>query len=279
MKISDLLIIYFSIGAPLAVRVYFQKSDWRRGGGGGEKSSRIRALWAFLFWIPEALRFFRERKFLQKFLLLKNGEKEISISRGEKILDELQKRLEKIASASHFASSIFETRELFARYVGLTLAAQSAPFGGDGGDGGGEINTEFFRAAGRDVPKSAAKCFYRRNRLRLLSHQTRARTDFLKLCGNLFAAADSDAKEFVSTALEFVEVLNDAAARGALEKMFAEQNSPEKRFLEKPLEKDLWKPQIHKLSPLPTAANLISTVSPLMRSTAAASTTGLRKED
>jgi hypothetical protein len=271
MKISELLIIYFSIGAPVAVRVYFQKRAEPRP---NEKKARLAAFLTFLFWLPAVVLFFGEQEFTRKFFRSETKSKKSAISVRAENLDALQKQLEKIACGSGLDVSLFELRETLARYVGLTIAAQSA----EANDGEIKAHADFFRAGGHDAPERAAKCFSRRNRERIFFHQRRAQTDFLNFCKNVFsAAAHSDAEEFFSTASQFVKILRDEAAGGALEKTFAEQNSPEKRFLEKSLENDLWKPRTHE-PPSSTAVKSISTVSPLI-SAKGAMTTNLRKKD
>ena len=272
MKISDLLIIYFSIGAPVAVRVYFQKCG--ATARPNPTKARRAALLTFIFWLPAVVRFFREKELTRKIFRSEIKTKKSAIFGRAENLRALEKRIEKIAVQSLVEISIFELRETLTRYVGLTIAAQkSAHAGGDW-----SAHTEFFRVAGHDAPEFAAKCFSRRNRERIFFHQKRAQTDFLNFCKNVFSAATHpDAAEFFSTASQLVKILTDEAASSALEKMFAEQNLPEKCFLEKPLENDLWKPRTPELPMPSTVVNSISATSPLM--SARAATINLRKKD
>jgi hypothetical protein len=246
MKITDLLIIYFSAGAPVAVYFYFQnreRMDFRM--------LRLKTLLTFFFWLPSVYQFFLKNKFLQKTFF--------SIERERKLY-EIQKQFERVLRESGSRVSIYEFRETLDRYVGLTLAAQA--------ETSVETSKEFFRAAKNKNVELAAKCFNRRNRQRLFFHQTSARQDFLQIIENFFVAT-SDKKDFAVLTCEFVEVLREFEAQKSLEKIFAEKSPNDKRLSVKVLEQDLWKHETRK----PLTANSISTLAQTI------SATNLRKKD
>lgn len=220
MKISDLLIIYFSIGAPAAAQFYLQNRA---------QPDRIK-LWretvfTFLFWIPAAFRFFSVKGFFRSRVFF-NGSNKISPS-GERAenLRRLQKEFEKILTASDCRCSVFEFRETLERYVGLTLASQAAT---------GEGDEEFFLAAKNKNSALAARCFERRNRQRLLSHQTAARGDFLQILSRLSAqVSDERAHNFFARSREYVKILGDYDAEKAVEKLFAAAAASPAEIVEK----------------------------------------------
>lgn len=255
MEITDLLIIYFSAGAPVAVYFYFQNRDRLN-----LEKLRLKTLFIFFFWLPSAFRFLLRNKFFQKTFLPKLNKKPFFLNKREKKLYEFQKQLENTLQENNSGISIFELRETLDRYVGLTLAVRA--------ETSVETGKEFFRAAENKNAELAAKCLYRRNRQRLFFHQTSARQDFLHVIKTLFLNT-SDKKNFVVLTCEFVKALQDFEARKLLEKLFAGKSSNDKHHSFMISEKDLWKHETRK--PLP--ANSISTLAQTI------SATNLRKKD
>ncbi len=255
MKITDLLIIYFSAGAPVAVYFYFQNRDRLN-----LKKLRLKTLSSFFFWLPSAFQLLLRNQLLQNAFLSKRNKKPFFSTKREKKLYKFQKQLEKILQKTSSGISIFELRETLDRYVGLTLAARE--------ETSVETGKEFFRAAENKNVELAAKCLYRRNRQRLFFHQTSARQDFLHVIKTLFLST-YDKKNFVVLTCEFVKALQDFEARKLLEKLFAGKSSNDKHLSFKISKKDLWKHETRR--PLP--ANSISTL------TQTISATNLPKKD
>ncbi|HXG83490.1 MAG TPA: hypothetical protein VNI84_05615 [Pyrinomonadaceae bacterium] len=248
MNITEFLVIYFSIGAPFGVYTYFQnRVESNRNG------SRLKTLAAFFFWLPAAFRLIRRYEFFDKAVFyFRNKKYSLNFPR-EKNAFAIQKRLEKLFMRNDSGISIFEFRETLESYAGLTFAGKA--------ETAGEAGNEFFEAAKNKNVELAAKCFYRRNRARLFFHQTSARQDFLRVIDALFAAV-SDKRKFVELTFEFVDALEDFAARALLEKIFVDNPLEQKHFAEKKLEKNVWKPQICRLP----NADSISTLTHAMTS-------------
>jgi hypothetical protein len=255
MKITDLLIIYFSAGAPVAVYFYFQNRDRLN-----LKKLRLKTLLTFFFWLPSTFELLLRNKFFQNVFFLKRNKNPFFSNKQEKKLYEFQKQLENTLQENNPGISIFELRETLDRYVGLTLAART--------ETSVETSKELFRAAENKNVELAAKCLYRRNRQRLFFHQTSARQDFLHVIKTLFLNT-YDKKNFVVLTCEFVKALQDFEARRSLEKLFAEKSSNDKRLSFKISEKDLWKHETRK----PLSAKSISTL------TQTISATNLPKKD
>lgn len=239
MNAIDFSIIYFACGAPLAA-YYFLNS---------RTENKTFLFWlkifsVFFFWLPFAVSLLRNRRHLfSAFRIFEAPANDATIER----ISRQQKRIEKILLKSDLEISIFDLRETVERYAGLSLAVKN--------ESGGESEKEIFRAAESQNVELGAICLYRRNRSRLVRHQTEARRDFLQLVRQLLDAR-SDVKVLENSALEIVELLEDRTARQNLEKMFAASLQTGKINSVEQTEKDLWKPQEHK----PLRTETISTL-------------------
>ena len=229
MNLTDLFIIYFAGGAPFAVYYFLQNRHGKK-----TVSLRLKNLLVLLFWLPFAV-----------FLLLKNRRfPEFDFLRaafnknadGEKIYS-FQKQIESVLLESGSDVSIFDFREIFERYAGLTIAAQN--------NANGESEKEIFRTAENENVELGAICLHRRNRNKLVRHQTEARRDFLQFVEQL-SDSISDTELLQYSAIESAKILKDDAAQKSLEKMFAENLQTGKHLNVEYSEKDLWKPQERK---------------------------------
>ena len=241
MDSTDLFIIYLSGGAPLAVYYFLQNRD-----GGKTALFRLKTSLVFLFWLPFAV-----------FLLLRNQNRrgffngnffssKFAQDAGAGKISTLQKRLEGILLDSDSNRSVFDFRETIERYVGLTLAS--------GIDANRDSAREIFRAAKNKNDELGAICLNRRNRNKLVRHQTEARRDFLQLVEQIFDSI-SDARVLQHSTVEIVKTLKDDEAQQSLEKTFAGNLQIGKLSSVEYPEKDLWKPQERK----PLRAETIST--------------------
>jgi len=237
MNAIDLFIIYLACGAPFGVYYFFQNRS----------SAKSKLLWFktllnFFFWLLPAFRLLRQNKNFRRVFgtdksLPENSERQIN-------LHSCGKQIEKIFLAGNLETSVYEFREVIERYIGLTIAAQQ-----DAAQISGAEN-EFFRAASRTQNvESGARCLTRRNRKRLVLHQTEARKDFLHLINQLFGF-DSDVKKLEQSAIEFVLILRDPEAQVELEEMFARSVQTADRLSVHQTEKDLWKTETPKPSPV-----------------------------
>ncbi len=230
MNRIDFLIIYFSCGAPFAVYYFLQNKT-------GSKTVFFWLLNALVwtFWLPFALfLLFKNRRVLSNLDFLKTS---ADVSEKERKIYQSQKRIEKILLESELEISIFDFRETAERYAGLTMAAQNEP--------DKDWGKELFRAANIEKQELGKICLQRRNRKRLVFHQTEARQDFLQIIKQLTDSI-SDMETLERSSLEMIGLLNDSAARETLEKMFAENMQTGKVQNVEYSEKDLWNPQERK---------------------------------
>lgn len=235
MNVTDILIIYLALGAPLGVYYFLQN----------RRQNNSVVFWLktfiyFLFWLPLSLLFLRKNKVLQTSQIIK-------LSKEKKILL-AQKQIESVLQASDLTVSIYEFREIFDRYLGLTLAVQekmpSPP----------TAEKEIFRLSAHERVDLGAICLQRRNRRQVFYHHTLARKDFLQLIEKSIEFA-LDGNFLGKLTVEFAKLLNDAEAQIALEQLFADISQTGRGFAVKKPEKDLWNPNTQ----LPLSANTIPT--------------------
>jgi len=251
MNLIDLIIIYLACGAPLAVYYFLhnRRTETR------SHLLRLKTIFIFFFWLPFA--FYLVRQFINfKFAQAKTGQTEIFYS--------IQKQIEKILLESELKISIYEFREIVERYIGLTLAsqyaaAQSLP-----------QEAEIYRAIQAKNIELASICFGRRNRKRLLFHQTEARKDFLRFIEKL-SEFGADQTKLADSSFKVVQMLNDLEAYESLENIFAAALQTDRRKSVKRLEKDLWKP-VETRKPQPAKSVPIHLSNMI-------ATTNLRKKD
>src|SRR5438309_1949702 len=158
MNVTDLIIIYFACGSPLGVYYFTCHKD--------DLSLRavLGMLIRFLIWPLSALPLIRNRFFSS------NPPAEASLDRKTGYI---RAELENIAFSESDASSIFEFREVISRFVALTTQAKIIPAEKRG--------NEVFAVSGHKNATLAAACLARRNRERILFHQTQARNDFVEV--------------------------------------------------------------------------------------------------
>lgn len=221
MNFYDFIIIYLACGAPFGV-FYFVNQRKR------ESHVLIRTFLITLFWFPFAFRL------LQKVISKKSPSAPLSkkeILRDEEI-NATKKDLERIFLKHDVRISIFELREVFDRYIGLTMAAESQ-----------EITTPenslIFKVAGNQNAELASTCYQRRNRKLLSFHQTLAGQDFFKLISE-FVARFPDAAQIESISLKLVKVLDDETTEKSLRKLFRDGKQSAKNATVSKTEKEIW---------------------------------------
>ncbi len=162
MNQIDLIIIYLACGAPFAVYYFLQNRRLRY-----TKLFWIKTTFAFILWLPLAAQLFWNKfSFFHSQFFLVNKEKSIS---------SLQKQIEAILIESDSQISIYNFREVFERYAGLTKANS------DKNNKISDSEKEVFRISENANIELAAICQHRRNRKKLFFHHTLARQDFLRL--------------------------------------------------------------------------------------------------
>lgn len=205
-----------------------------------------------MIWMPFALRHLKNR--LDKHF---NGEL-FSDAKFRKKIQTARTELEKALLETNANISIYEIRQIFERYISFTLSSQTD----DRNSQFALTNNEIFRIAGHKNSELAAICLERRNRKELVFHQTLARLDLLDL---LAGKADLGA-----AAIEFVSLLNDPEAIGAIEKMFDLKPQTRKESFVKNAEKQIWNSKTQK----PIVIKMISA-----RLKALTATLSLREKD
>lgn len=240
MNPIDLFIIYLACGAPFGVYYFFQN----------RAPVKSNLLWFktflnFFFWIPFAFLLLRRNKSFTTLSLFGSDKSALENSEQEANLHPTVKQIERVFLESNLEISVYEFREIIERYIGLTIAYQT--------DAAqiSDAETELFRisrAKNKNIELGAI-CLNRRNRKRLVRHQTEARKDFLQLINQLLKFDSDDVKKLEHSAFELVIILKDSEARNKLEKMFACRLQTGTRFSVTETEKDLWKPEIPRLSP------------------------------
>ena len=151
MGVFDLLIVYLAFAAPFAVSEYLHRHDLAR------------ALGVFAFWPLSAWRLVSRQLGARK-----NAGRAFD-ERTSRIFAKLQREL------SDDGAQALEFRDVFDRYVGLTLEANHDELPSD------TKSAELFRISGRENSRTASATIGRRNAARLRRHHTDARTRFLEL--------------------------------------------------------------------------------------------------
>lgn len=231
MTFYDFIIIYLACGAPFGAFYFVNHRRW-------ESRVLIRTFLITLFWLPFA--FHLIKKFIDK------KPDPAVLSKQEILRDEeitvVKKNLERIFSKYDPRCSVFELREVFDRYTGLTLAKDEQ-----------EISTTenslIYKIAGNNNFELAAKCQQRRNRKLLSFHQTLAEQDFLTLVSEFvsrFPAVD----EIEIFSFKLVRLLDDEKTEKLLKTVFKNrlQSADNLRVLK--TEKEKWITDLQKQSPV-----------------------------
>lgn len=222
MNFYDFIIIYLACGAPFGVFYFVSHRK-------SESRVLIRTFLITLFWFPFAFRL------LQKVITKKLPHAPLSkkeILRDEEIT-ETKKNLERVFLKHDPKFSVFELREVFDRYIGLTLAAENQEAMTT------PENSLVFKVAGNQNAELASICHQRRNRKLLSFHQTLAGQDFLKLISE-FATRFSDAVQIENISLKLVELLDDEKTGKSLRKLFRGKKQSAKNATVSKTEKEIW---------------------------------------
>lgn len=236
MNIRDLLIIYLACGAPFGVYYFLQNRNRIE-----TKILWLKSLLRFVIWIPFAFQIVARNSFLTKLYnnsFDKTSETDLKI---ELEIEEIKKFLERIVSAAAaLPFSIYEFREAFDRYVGLSAELR---------DDCKEISaaeTEFFRITNHDNKKLAEICLNRRNRKRLSFHQKIAQRDFFEICKKLFDNS-AEPQTLIVKAVRLAALLDDFEAQRIFENLSYEYlQFQEKQNVRNP-ENEIWNSEKHKL--------------------------------
>ena len=182
MTYVDLAIIYLACGAPLSMHYFF--------GLRGKLTVYFvaRGILATLFWPVGVVSLLVNAS--------RDRAKRVSashLSDTDTRLDAIRIKIENLVFKNENAASVFEFREVFARYTGLIQAANTC-----------ELETdicEIFRLSGHSNVRLATRCSNRNSYLLLLSHAENSRMDFIALID--------------SVSLTISSAVNDAAIQAA----------------------------------------------------------------
>jgi hypothetical protein len=188
MDLLDVLIIYLACGAPFGMYQMMARRPVSTRNAAAFAALHL-ALWPF---------------FATSALLNRIGNAEASTQRlFDERIDRIRAEMESIAFSNSPVSSVFEFREVFYRYAGLTDAAKSAS------DPVRHTSiAELNRSGSSEV---AAACIARRNREKLQLHQTESRIDFVDAI-SLLLLETSRKPLLLSLAVRLAEHLQDRDA-------------------------------------------------------------------
>ena len=137
-------------------------------------------------------------------------------------IDEFEKFFSNYLLKNEIKISLFDFRETFERYVGLTFSLSES-------DEGIPVENEFFRIVQHKNVKLGQICLQRRNRLRLLTHQNIAREDLLKIFAGMHSGV-VDSKKLEFSAVEFFKLIEDLEAGNLLDEIFSSTIANRKDF-------------------------------------------------
>lgn len=151
MLLSEIIIIYFACGAPFAVHraTSMQPPNW------------FSVVAAFAVWPVSAIE-------------LMIGHFKRAGVEVERSIESIRTRIEAIGFPKSDIQSVFEFREVFYRFAGLSKAANSAAVTNE---------MPLFQLTEHPAPLLASRCLARKNEERLARHRLAARAEF-------FAAID-----------------------------------------------------------------------------------------
>ncbi len=194
MTIIEIVIIYLALGTPLGVYKFASLPDKFTG------LSLLRTTFAYFAWPAAAPRLayriavanYDEQTFMQK-------------------VEHIRGRIESLAFAEATSAEIFEFREIFYRYTGLTEAGSSIV--------GTDHITHLDEIGVIADPAIAARCSARRNKNKISTYQTIAREDLIALVRSI----NHRDPEIAGQSLDLAAMLNDTATA---EQLYELLNSP-----------------------------------------------------
>ncbi|HEY8560808.1 MAG TPA: hypothetical protein VIL74_10575 [Pyrinomonadaceae bacterium] len=250
MNLRDIFIIYLACGAPFAVAYFLQNRN-----RAAAKFLWLKTLFRFVFWVPFAV-----QKVVRTGLLTNLYHHAFALApetdaNEAREIDEIRRFFERKLPSRAF--SIYELRETFERYVGLSLEVRS-----DASEIAPSEN-EIYRITNHANKKLAAVCLNRRNRKRLSFHQNLARRDFFEILGKFVDRSES-ARDIFERAARLAVLVGDAEAERAIAELAAESTQIADRISVKNTGKEIWMPDQHK----PLSDSTISTNLQVLTATA-----------
>ncbi len=190
MTIIEIVIIYLALGTPLGVYKFASLTDKFTG------LSLLRTTFAYFAWPAAAPR-------LAYRIAVANNDEQTFTQK----LEHIRGRIESLAFAEAKSAEIFEFREIFYRYTGLTEAGSSI------------VGTDHITNLG-DIgfiadPAIAARCAARRNQATITAYQTIASDDMISLVRSI----KHRDPEIAGQALDLAVMLNDTTTAEQLHEL------------------------------------------------------------
>ena len=186
MNFTDLLIIYLACGAPFGV---YQITTHKNRSA----ADAARMFLSFLFWPAFAASIIIDR--------VANGQTN-SNSFHNSAVDDIRAKIEQAAFSNSTAASLFEFREVYHRYTGLSEVVESLS--------SSKYSSEFFEISGHQNKALAAKCLARENRRKIVCHHAAARLDFTRIVTELVETVPKP-EAILGLTFELARQVNDEA--------------------------------------------------------------------
>jgi hypothetical protein len=246
MRFTDVLIIYLACGAPVGVYFYFQNRRLY------SKHLWLKTILNFVFWIPLFLQIILKRRI--PYVFSKNHFDSETKAENENKLLIVQRKIENILIENNLKISIYEFREVFDRFAGLTTACANNKTKSY------KHEKAFYQISGFHDHELSARCLHRRNQKRLYFHQRKAEKDFLQMIAGISDSVDNQA-ELSHLSVKYVKLLSNSRAEKALTEIFAGELQTGRKISVTNLEKDLWMPDTHKPQPASRISMRLQTIS------------------
>jgi len=234
MNLRDLLIIYLACGAPFGVYYFLQNRNHLE-----TNILWLKSLLRFVFWIPFAIHLVARKSLFTNLYANRFDRSANSDAKKEIEIEEIRKLFENVFGETDLSLSIYEFREIFDRYVGLSLEIQSED------QELSPAETEIFRITNHANKKLAEICLHRRNRKRLSFHQKLARRDFFEILGK-FVDKTSEPQNLLDKVSKLAALLDDSEAQKTFENISKESLQTQEKQHVRNLENELWNSEKQK---------------------------------
>jgi hypothetical protein len=207
MNIFDMLIIYLACGAPFGVYYAFTSREKRR-----TPMFFLKLSVNCLFWFQYGMRLILRTGRVRKLFDSAFGRRVVWENNRDSEIRSIQRFLELKLRQTDRQFSVFEFREEFESYVGLTLElaeASSAPVGSNG---------EFAEITGRGRNGVNERCLHRQNVSKLRSHHDIVRSSILDRAFGL-NPHDPDSRDILSDFVRLFELVGDESAASQISAM------------------------------------------------------------
>lgn len=187
----NLLVIHFAFGSPFGV--------YQITRGGSARSARSAATVAayFVLWPIFAVGFVRD------WLITNFKTPETDL---EQKISDIRTQIEYLAFSSSSTTSVFEFREVFARFTGLSMTLMQDELIVSAKD--------LLKVSGNKNVSPASACLARRNGRKLLFHRERARAEFVELISGLAEQSNND--EVIELSMQLSDLVGDRQIAAAL---------------------------------------------------------------